>query len=130
MREPQTVTIVFGFLPSEQISELLRNSSLWLLETNENKEQVDAAAEINDLVSLPGQISFTRRQPTQGTADWLLDTLGEIDSHHDGFLWTKWEQIDVIGLDCTPAIEEVAQSYGDVVTSENQFTITSAENDG
>ena len=130
MREPETVTIVFGFLPAEQLSALLKNSSLWMLESNENKAQVDAAAEANDLVSLPGQISFTSRQPTQGIADWFLDTLGEIDSHHDGFLWTKWKQIDVIGLNCTPAIEAVAQSYGDVVISGSQFTITLPENDG
>lgn len=130
MREPDLVTIVFGYLPAERLCALLRNSSVWMTDSDENRKQIITASEAEDLESLPGRISCVSHEQSQEIAGWLRKTLDEVDDHHDGHLWTKWKQIDVTGLERTPAIEEVAQDYGDVLANESGLSITSTDIDG
>ena len=130
MREPALVTIVFGYLPAARLCALLRNSSVWMLESDENSKEVIAASKAIDLETLSGSISYSRREANQDLADWLRGTLDEIDDHHDGYLWTQWSRIDVIGLEFTLALEEVARDFGGVLPNEGGFTITSVESDG
>ena len=129
-KEPELVTIVFGHLPAAQLCTLLRTSSVWMLESNQNSREVDAAAKAMDLSSLPGHISSVPRAPNQKIADWLRATLDEVDSHHDGYLWTQWRKIDVMGFDYRPDLEVVARDFGDVCPIEDGFGITCLENDG
>ena len=130
MTEPDVVTIVFGHLPAERLCDLLSSSSVWTLESEENSEEILAAANNTDLEALPGQISSVGYKAGLGVEDWLRGTLDLVDGHHDGYLWTEWKRIEVIGIECTPAIERVAGDYGDVLASERDFSILATENGG
>ncbi len=129
MKEPELVTIVFGHLPAAQICALLSASSVWMLASDQNSREIDAAEKSMDLRSLPGQISLAPRSPSQDIADWLRKTLDEVDRHHDGSLWTQWRRIDVRGLGYVPELQAVAGDFGEVRPIEGGFAITYLERD-
>jgi len=75
------------------------------------------AAKLVDLAELPGEISYGPVDHDNGTAVWFSDILVEIDMHHDGSLWTEWENISVLGLPLSEEIRTIAEAYGSVQNS-------------
>ena len=131
-KQPTLVSIVLSPLTGDELCCLLRESSIWMVESAENTVALQEAAEKLDLSKLPGEVSSGPIDSEKGTLAWFSEVLEEIDMHHDGILWTEWEQVDVLGLPLSDEAKSIAEVYGSVHLSdrENCFAIINSGGHG
>ena len=114
----QTVTLILSHDYAENISSIIQQSDVWIVESENNISTAESIWESKSYQSSNGELTLFSTVAGESSEDTCKRIISEINIHHP-----DWKELRIIGYISCDNNEEFFREFGVLSISENEGVI-------